>query len=142
MGRKEFLKELQEERATYKGMIDFCCDNLILNNCIIEELTKQNFYFNIYCGDDTEYQNADGEYITQEEYFKLEEEGEQIYSNYVEIYQYYIISEYDAERLAKYTNELVYYNEDLDLYLLGVCHYGTSWDYVPSNWKELHQIED
>lgn len=36
----EFLKELKEERTTYKDMIDFCCDSLILNNDIIGELSK------------------------------------------------------------------------------------------------------
>lgn len=49
---------------------------------------------------------------------------------YVEIYQYYIISEYGYEFLSRYTDELVYYNDTLDVYLWGVTHYGTSWDYV------------
>lgn len=49
---------------------------------------------------------------------------------YVEIYQYYIISEYGYEFLSRYTDELVYYNSTLDVYLWGVTHFGTSWDYV------------
>ena len=49
---------------------------------------------------------------------------------YEEIFQYYIISESGAELLADYTNEIVYYSDDLDVYLWGVTHYGTSWDYV------------
>ena len=50
-----------------------------------------------------------------------------------EIFQYYIISEYGADVLEQYTDEIVYYNEQLDLYLWGIDHFGTSWDYVLTN---------
>jgi len=50
--------------------------------------------------------------------------------NYIEVYQYYIISGYGAEILQDYTDEIVWYNEELDLYVWGVTHWGTSWDYV------------
>ena len=33
-------------------------------------------------------------------------------------------------RLLQDINEIVYYNETLDLYLWGVTHYGTSWNCV------------
>ena len=51
------------------------------------------------------------------------------------IYQYYIISEYTADKLQKHTNEIILYNADLDMYLLGVGHFGTSWDYVLTDIK-------
>lgn len=114
----ELLKKLREERPTYRDMIKFCCDSMILNNDIIAELSKSDFYFDTFCGVDYD-----------------EEED-----TYTDVYQYYIINYQDAERLAEYTNELVYYNEYLDLYILGVTHWGTSWDYVPSNWKELDEV--
>ena len=47
-----------------------------------------------------------------------------------EIFQYYIISDEGADILKRETNEIVYYNEELDMYVLGVTHWGTSWDYV------------
>lgn len=46
-----------------------------------------------------------------------------------EIYQWYIVDDWGA-RLLQNINEIVYYNEALDMYLWGVTHYGTSWDYV------------
>lgn len=46
-----------------------------------------------------------------------------------EVYQWYIIDSNGAE-ICKEFNEIVYYNEELDLYLWGVTHWGTSWDYV------------
>lgn len=46
-----------------------------------------------------------------------------------EIQQYYIV-EGKALEILKENNEIVFYSEGLDLYLWGVTHYGTSWDYV------------
>lgn len=55
--------------------------------------------------------------------------------NYQEVYQYYIISDSGARFLRDYTDEIVYYNEQLDLYLWGITHFGTSWDYVLTDIK-------
>lgn len=115
--RNEFLNQLKAERTSYAEMIDFCCDNMVMNNSIIAELTNKGFYFDVYCGSD------------------YDEE----YDEYNEVFQYFIISESDAERLADYTNEIVYYNEDLELYLLGVTHFGTMWSGVSANWKEENE---
>lgn len=49
---------------------------------------------------------------------------------YSEIFQYFIISNNGAEILKEYTDEIVMYNSELDMYVWGVTHYGTSWDYV------------
>ena len=51
-------------------------------------------------------------------------------AHYEEIFQYFIISNNGAEILKDYTNEIVFYNEALDMYVWGVTHWGTSWDYV------------
>lgn len=55
--------------------------------------------------------------------------------NYDDIYQEYVITEGGYEFLEKYTDEIVYYNEELDVYLWCVTHFGTSWDYVLTNIK-------
>ena len=47
-----------------------------------------------------------------------------------EIFQYFIISEQGANILKEWTDEIVYYNETLDMYVWGVTHLGTGWDYV------------
>lgn len=49
---------------------------------------------------------------------------------YAEIYQWFIVSDSGAQMIQEYTDEILYYHEDLDIYLWGVTHYGTSWDYV------------
>lgn len=63
---------------------------------------------------------------------KMDEIQEQINSleYQQEIFQYYIISDAGAEILKTWTDEIVYYIEYLDIYIWGVTHYGTSWDYV------------
>ena len=54
---------------------------------------------------------------------------------YYDIYQYYIISSNGADILQDYTDEIIFYNEELDLYVWGVTHFGTSWDYVLTDIK-------
>ena len=47
----------------------------------------------------------------------------------------YIISERGYEILAKYTDELVFYNENLDIYVWAVTHWGTAWSHVLTDIK-------
>lgn len=67
----------------------------------------------------------------QEKISDLEYEQEQ----QQEIFQYYIIDDGGAEILQTWTDEIVYYIEYLDVYIWGVTHYGTSWDYVLTDIK-------
>lgn len=47
-----------------------------------------------------------------------------------EIFQYFIISDDGAKILKDWTDEIVFYNEALDMYVWGVTHYGTDWDLI------------
>ena len=95
----------------------------------------------------TYYVNEDGEEITGEEAEAIREkiaeldeqiteleqqieelEDEEEYTP--DIYQYYIIDGNGAQILEDYTDEIVFYNDTLDLYIWGVTHFGTSWSYV------------
>lgn len=51
-----------------------------------------------------------------------------------ECYQYFIISEYDLQYWTKYTDYPIFYNDKLDVYLLGITHYGMSWSYFPTEF--------
>ena len=68
----------------------------------------------------------------QEKINELEEEQENAYN--AEIYQYYIVDGNGAE-ILKEAGEIVFYNEALDMYVWGVTHWGTSWDYVLTDIK-------
>lgn len=47
-----------------------------------------------------------------------------------EVFQWYIVSDLGAQIIQDYTNEILYYHDKLDIYLWGVTHWGTGWDYV------------
>lgn len=79
----------------------------VLNNDIIAKLSE-HFYFELVNGSD---------YNEEDDY-------------YYDIFQYYIISESGYRTLSECTDEIVYYCEELNLYVWGVTHWGTSWDYV------------
>lgn len=51
-----------------------------------------------------------------------------------EVMQYYIVDSAFADVLEE-IGETLYYSDDLDMYLWGVTHYGTAWDYVLTNIK-------
>lgn len=46
-----------------------------------------------------------------------------------EVFQWYIVDGEGAD-ILKDIGEVVYYNADLDMYLWGVTHFGTHWNYV------------
>ena len=54
-------------------------------------------------------------------------------------YQYYMISEFGVAFLIENTDELVYYNEELNIYIWGISHFGTSWDYVLTDIKLVNK---
>lgn len=47
-----------------------------------------------------------------------------------EVFQWYIVSDSGAQIIQDYTNGILYYHDELDIYLWGVTHWGTGWDYV------------
>ena len=58
-----------------------------------------------------------------------------------DIYQWYIIDELGYRDLSRLTDEIVYYNDQLDLYLWGITHFGTSWDYVLTDVRIIEETE-
>ena len=84
-------------------------------------------------------------------YLELGEEFNEEEEEYIDIYQYYIV-DVDTWRLEKYkeylqeTNKpsdlILWYDNELDIYILGVSHCGTSWSYVPTNIEINEQEEE
>ena len=54
--------------------------------------------------------------------------------NEYEIFQYYIVSD-NAVEILQNAGEIVYYNAEFDMYVWGVTHYGTAWDYILTSIK-------
>jgi hypothetical protein len=106
--------------------------DMVLNNSIIEETRKMDMYWEIVNGSDVRYYDK-----VKDEYVECDEieEWDNIEECYSEIYQYYIISDRGYDILSDLTDEIVFYNSDLDMYIWGVTHWGTSWDYVLTDIK-------
>ena len=75
---------------------------------------------------------------------ELGEEYDEETGEYTDIYQYYIVNvdNWRLEEYKKYLQEtkkesdlILWYDNELEVYILGVSHYGTSWDYVPTEIK-------
>ena len=75
----------------------------------------------------------------QDKINELEEEQENSYN--AEIYQYYIVDDRGAE-ILKEINEIIFYNDEFDMYVWGVTHFGTSWSYVLTDIKCNVPYED
>lgn len=103
------------EYGRENGYLDYLTLSKIVGDCILNN--------NIF------------EYAGYENWELESGEEEDVDGYYQEVYQYYIISDEGARLLKYYTDELVYYHEELDMYLWGITHFGTSWDYVLSNVK-------
>lgn len=69
----------------------------------------------------------------QEQIEELDEEQGRSYNQ--EIFQYYIVSDQGAEMIKQYTEDPLFYNETLDMYVWGITHYGTNWSYVLTDVK-------
>lgn len=86
------------------------CNNIIqVDECLYENIENGDFY---------DYYDKDGNECSEEE---AEEE------HYKDVYQWFLIDEGTANRLKNHTGELIFYSEKLDIYVLGVTHYGTLW---------------
>lgn len=132
--------------------------NHVLANNLMSDLESKGFYFELcdFCFIDNseeieEIQEKideleELEELTEEQENELEElqekleELEESDGGYPEgeCYQFYVV---DDTRILEENNELVWYCEELDLYIWGVGHWGTSWDYVLTNIK-LDEYED
>lgn len=103
------------EYALENGYLDYYTLSKIVGDCVL----NNNVF--LYAG----YENW--------ELCNGMEENE--YGEFYEVYQYYIVTDSGARFLEECTDELVYYHDGLDMYLWGITHFGTSWDYVLTDIK-------
>ena len=107
------------------------------NKVSFKRLVNKLFTDMILCNDITKifYADINGKYngIDIEVGNDYDEENDK----YIDIYQYFIVdfSNYTYSLFEKYRKQfgkefILYYISELDLYILGVTHFGTGWDYV------------
>lgn len=113
-------EELQGQtvRCNY-SQIFYPDSNMILCNNVPE--VDESLIENIENGDFITYYNENGDECDADE--ATDEQ-------YSEVFQWFIIDSSTANRIKRATDELIFYSDKLDVYVLGVTHFGTSWDYV------------
>lgn len=116
--------EIQGEtvRCNY-SQIFYPNSSLLLCNNIPQ--VDEYLFDNIENGDFTTYYDAEGNECDEEDAVEQRDD---------EIFQWYLIDVSTADRLKRSTNELIFYSDVLDLHVLGVTHFGTSWDYVGADF--------
>lgn len=125
MKKYVLFEDLNEEerkynRISYKRLVNRLFDDMILCN----EIAR------------VRYDNM--EVVAGSDY---DEETEE----YKEIYQYFIVDgHFNEDLLQEVGDELgvVYYDNELDIYILGVDHYGTGWDYVMTDIEPTENIDE
>jgi len=112
---KYFCGNMISEYGRKNGRVDYAtfskAFDAVLNNNIMADLESAGYYFDIEAG-----------MVDNSEEIEEEDPGE--------IYQYYIVSDYGADLIRDYNVGTLFYCEAVDLYIWGISHYGTSWDYV------------
>lgn len=124
IGNENLLNDYEKKhkKISYSTLIDYLFgDSLILCN----DITKL-FYVNVK-----------GEYIEPE--VEVGRDYDEETEEQVDIYQYYLVNfpSFNLDFMKKYCQDeiILYYIEFLDMYVLGVDHCGTSWDYVLTDFE-------
>ena len=107
-------------------------DSLLLCNEIVN--VDEFLFDNVEGGELYDYYDKDGNEITHEEYYELGWENDAT-EQMRDIYQYYLINESLADMLMRHTDNIVLYSDKLDLYVLGVTHFGTGWSCVAEDFR-------
>ena len=156
-----FYGNQASEYARENGYLDYAtlakAFDAVLNNDIMQKTQAMGWYWDQESGtvdnsdeireleekqDELETQMADLEEDTSE-WEMLNKEAEEIDDKISdleeeqkpkEIFQFYIVSD-EGARILKEIDEIVFYNEELDMYVWGVTHCGTNWSYVLTDVK-------
>lgn len=155
MEQKYYYGNAISEYGLQNGYVDYAtlakAFNAVLNNDIMR-LTCDTGYWEQVSGtidnseeieeleekkDELEEENENNpSQILENEIDAINEKIEELESeqNDQEVFQWFIVDDWGA-RLLQEIDQIVYYNEKLDMYLWGVTHYGTGWDYVLTKIK-------
>ena len=91
--------------------------------------------------------NINGKYI--EPFIEIGKDYDEENDNYIDIYQYFIVdfSSCTYSKMQQFSEQLgnefvLYYLDELDLYIVGITHFGTSWDYVLTDIEPTENLKE
>lgn len=119
------------------------------NKISFKRLINKLFTDMILCNDITKifYADINGNYVEPEYIIgtDYDEENEE----YLDVYQYFIVdfSNYTYSLFEEYKEQLkkefiLYYISELDIYILGITHFGTGWDYVLTDIEPTINLDE
>lgn len=119
------------------------------NKISFKRLINKLFTDSILCNDITKlfYNEICGKYCEPE--FEIGTDYDEENETQIDVYQYFLVdfSNYTYSLFEKYREQLgnefiLYYINELDLYILGVTHLGTDWDYVLTDIEPTENINE
>lgn len=120
--------EIENKKISYRTLVKYLFTDMILCNELPKVLSELDEFIedNPECG-------------------TIYDEENECYC-YDDIYQYFIVdfSSCNYDFIKKYCQDeiILFYSEKLDLYILGVTHFGTSWDYVLTDFEYTTEYEN
>ena len=125
-GKKVSAYALENGYVDYRTLAD------VVEDCVLCNAMADRYGNTLewVSGEMFRYYDIDDGYeeITREE--AEEREWEDIEQEVIDIYQWYIISDLGAQFLMRETDEIIMHDEELDVYVWCITHWGTSWGYV------------
>ena len=102
----------------------------------ISEYTNDDFLMDFFDYDDNKHDidnlTDDDLQLVKDDYLMDIIDDLDLYNYYDDIYQYYIIDDYSSDLFIKLQYP-VFYSNALNVYVVGITHYGTSWSYILTN---------
>lgn len=119
------------------------------NKISFRRLIEKLFANMVLCNDITKLFYTDINGVYTEPQIEIGEDYDTETDEYIDIYQYFIVdfSNWTYELMTKYQEQfgkefILYYIEELNLYILGVTHFGTGWDYVLTDIEPSESMKD
>ena len=102
----------------------------------ISEYTNDDFLMDFFDYDDNKHDidnlTDDDLQLIKDDYLMDIIDDLNLYNYYDDIYQYYIIDDHSSDLFIKLQYP-VFYSNALNVYVVGITHYGTSWSYILTN---------
>ena len=102
----------------------------------ISEYTNDDFLMDFFDYDDNKHDidnlTDDDLQLVKDDYLMDIIDDLDLYNYYDDIYQYYIIDDYSSDLFIKLQYP-VFYSNVLNVFVVGITHWGTSWSYILTN---------
>lgn len=119
------------------------------NKISFRRLVERLFTDMVLCNNITKLFYTDINDVYSEPQKEIGEDYDTENNEYIDIYQYFIVdfSSWTYELMTKYSEQfgkefILYYIEELNLYILGVTHFGTGWDYVLTDIEPSEDMQN